>query len=135
MLKIKVFVFLAMLAAVVFSNVSFVYAQDENPPSDGGGGGMCAGGDAGPFSAVMQKIDPLARNAWTFGVGLLIIVSMLGGLYYSLQGAGGAATGASGMTSKAIIGIVGLVLLVLMTFLLLPEFAKMLCSSAPAAPW
>lgn len=134
MRKIKV-LFLAILAAVIFSNVSPVHAQDGKPPSDGGGGGMCAGGDSGPFTAVMNKIDPLARNAWTFGVGLLIIVAMLGGLYYSIQGAGGAATGASGMTSKAILGMGGITLLVVMTFVLLPEFAKMLCNSAPKAPW
>jgi hypothetical protein len=41
--------------------------------------------------------DNIARDAWGFMVGLLIIVAMVGGLYYALQGGAGMAFGGSKM--------------------------------------
>jgi TldD protein len=40
----------------------------------------------GVFQTVYDNIARLAGDAWGFMVGLLIIVAMLGGLYYTLQG-------------------------------------------------
>ena len=99
--------------------------------------GSCGsnGGDAGIFAPVLDKLMPLARNAWAFGVALLIVIASLGGLYFALKGAAGASVGGSGMTSNAIIGMVALIIVVLMVFLLLPQLSCMLQSSAPAAPF
>ena len=75
----------------------------------------------GVFQTVYDNIAHLAGDAWGFMVGLLIIVAMLGGLYYTLQGGAGMAFGGSKMAGMAIIGIVSLVILVLVAFLILPE--------------
>ena len=101
------------------------------------GTGSCgsSGGDPGIFAPVLDKLMPLARNAWAFGVALLIVIASLGGLYFALKGAAGASVGGAGMTSGAIIGMVALILVVLMVFLLLPQLSCMLQSSAPAAPF
>ena len=45
------------------------------------------------FEQAMQKILELAKEVWTFLAGLIVVVAALGGLYYILQGAGGAAFG------------------------------------------
>jgi hypothetical protein len=68
-------------------------------------------------------------------VGLLIIVAMLGGLYYALQGGAGMAFGGSRMAGMAIIGIVSIVVLVLIAFLILPELGDVLKNHTPAVPW
>ena len=52
-------------------------------------------GDAGIFAPVLDKLMPLARNAWAFGVALLIVIASLGGLYFALKGAAGASVGGS----------------------------------------
>ncbi len=100
-------------------------------------GGSCGAGDggAGVFQPVLNALLPLARNAWAFGVGILIVVAGLGGLYFILQGTAGAATGGSGLTGRAIIGMVGIIVMVLMAFLLLPQLSCMLQKSAPVAPF
>ena len=103
-----------------------------------GSTGSCAsggGGDSGIFSPVLDKLMPLARNAWAFGTTLLIVVASLGGLFFALKGAAGASVGGGGMTGQAIIGMVAIILVVLMVFLLLPQLSCMLQSSAPAAPF
>ena len=46
------------------------------------------------FDPIMQQILAIARDAWAFLSGLLIVVALLGGLYYVLQGTAGAAFGA-----------------------------------------
>ena len=101
------------------------------------GSGSCgsSGGDPGIFAPVLDKLMPLARNAWAFGVALLIVIASLGGLFFALKGAAGASVGGSGMTSNAIIGMVAIIIVVLMVFLLLPQLSCMLQSSAPAAPF
>ena len=58
------------------------------------------------FDPIMQQILAIARDAWAFLSGLLIVVALLGGLYYVLQGTAGAAFGASRMTSMATRGAV-----------------------------
>ena len=103
--------------------------------ANGAGGCESNTGDAGIFAPVLDKLMPLARNAWAFGVALLIVIASLGGLYFALKGAAGASVGGAGMTSGAIIGMVALILVVLMVFLLLPQLSCMLQSSAPAAPF
>ena len=102
-------------------------------PSTGSCGS--SGGDPGIFAPVLDKLMPLARNAWAFGVALLIVIASLGGLFFALKGAAGASVGGSGMTSNAIIGLVAIIIVVLMVFLLLPQLSCMLQSSAPAAPF
>ncbi|MBK7453920.1 MAG: hypothetical protein IPJ46_09475 [Anaerolineales bacterium] len=87
------------------------------------------------FDPILQQILAIARDAWAFMAGLLIVVALLGGLYYVLQGTAGAAFGASRMTSMAIIGVVGLVIIVLFAFLFLPQIGEMLKSFQPAAPF
>jgi hypothetical protein len=103
----------------------------------GGGADSCGSGagSAGVFQPVLNALLPLARNAWAFGVGILIVVAGLGGLYFILQGTAGAATGGSGLTGRAIIGMVGIIVMVLMAFLLLPQLSCMLQKSAPSAPF
>ena len=89
----------------------------------------------GVFDTVYQHIANLSRDAWAFMTGLLIIVAMLGGLYYVLQGTAGAAFGGSRMTSMAIIGVIGLVVIVLFAFLVLPQVGEMLKNFQPAPPF
>ncbi len=87
------------------------------------------------FDPIMQQILAIARDAWAFMAGLLIIVALLGGLYYVLQGTAGAAFGASRMTSMAIIGVVGLVIIVLFAFLFLPQIGELLHKFQPKPPF
>ena len=87
------------------------------------------------FDPIMEQILVIARDAWGFLAGLVIVVALLGGLYYILQGTAGAAFGASKMTSMAIIGVVGLVIIVLFAFLFLPQIGEMLKSFQPAPPF
>jgi hypothetical protein len=89
----------------------------------------------GVFDVVYQHIANLSRDAWAFMTGLLVIVAMLGGLYYTLQGSAGMAFGGSKMAGMAIIGIVGLVIVVLIAFLMLPELGNVLQNSIPKAPF
>jgi len=87
------------------------------------------------FDPILQQILAIARDAWAFMAGLLIVVALLGGLYYVLQGTAGAAFGGSRMTSMALIGVVGLVILVLFAFLFLPQVGQMLKNFQPVAPF
>ncbi|MCQ3935723.1 MAG: hypothetical protein DPW18_01625 [Chloroflexi bacterium] len=87
------------------------------------------------FDPIMEQILAIARDAWAFMAGLLIVVALLGGLYYVLQGTAGAAFGASRMTSMAIIGVVGLVIIVLFAFLFLPQIGELLHKFQPKAPF
>ena len=87
------------------------------------------------FDPIMEQILTIARDAWAFMAGLLIVVALLGGLYYILQGTAGAAFGASRMTSAAIIGVVGLVIIVLFAFLFLPQVGEMLRNFQPKPPF
>ncbi len=105
---------------------------------DGGSGGGCgssAGNSAGIFTPVLNKLLPLARDAWGFGTAILIVIASLGGLYYALKGTTGAAIGGSGMASSAIIGMGVVIVVVLIAFLLLPQLSCLLQNSAPAAPF
>jgi hypothetical protein len=67
--------------------------------------------------------------------GLLIVVALLGGLYFILQGTAGMAFGGSRMTSMAIIGVAGLVIIVLFAFLFLPQLGEMLKNFQPKPPF
>ncbi len=87
------------------------------------------------FDEVMAQIILIARDAWGFIAGLLIIVAMLGGLFYVLQGTAGATFGGGKMTSMAMIGLVGIVILVLVAFLLIPQLGEMLKNLQPDAPF
>lgn len=87
------------------------------------------------FQPIMDQILALSRDAWAFMAGLLIIVALLGGMYYILQGTAGAAFGGSRMTSMAIVGVVGLVIIVLFAFLFLPQIGEMLKNFQPQAPF
>lgn len=87
------------------------------------------------FQPIMDQILSLARDAWAFMAGLLIVVALLGGMYYILQGTAGAAFGGSRMTSMAIIGVVGLVIVVLFAFLFLPQIGELLKNFQPQPPF
>jgi hypothetical protein len=87
------------------------------------------------FDPIMEQILIISRDAWGFLAGLLVIVALLGGLYYVLQGTAGAAFGGSRMTSAAIIGAVGLVILVLFAFLFLPQIGELLREFQPQPPF
>lgn len=87
------------------------------------------------FGPILEQILGIARDAWAFMTGLLIVVALLGGMYYVLQGTAGMAFGGSRMTSMAIIGVVGLVIIVLFAFLFLPQIGEMLKSFQPQAPF
>ncbi|MBI3175117.1 MAG: hypothetical protein HYZ25_15430 [Chloroflexi bacterium] len=87
------------------------------------------------FQPIMDQILSLARDAWAFMAGLLIVVALLGGMYYILQGTAGAAFGGSRMTSMAIIGVVGLVIIVLFAFLFLPQIGELLKNFQPQPPF
>ncbi|MBK7319949.1 hypothetical protein [Candidatus Villigracilis affinis] len=87
------------------------------------------------FEPILEQILAIARDAWAFMAGLLIVVALLGGLYFVLQGTAGVAFGGSRMTSMAIIGVVGLVIIVLFAFLFLPQIGEMLKSFEPQAPF
>ncbi len=87
------------------------------------------------FGPILEQILAIARDAWAFMAGLLIVVAVLGGMYYVLQGTAGMAFGGSRMTSMAIIGVVGLVIIVMFAFLFLPQIGEMLKSFQPQAPF
>jgi hypothetical protein len=87
------------------------------------------------FDPILKQILSIARDAWSFMAGLLIVVALLGGMYYVLQGTAGMAFGGSRMTSMAIIGIVGLVIIVLFAFLFLPQIGDMLRNFQPQPPF
>ncbi len=87
------------------------------------------------FEPIMEQILAISRDAWAFMAGLLIVVAVLGGMYFILQGTAGTAFGGSRMTSTAIIGVVGLVIVVLFAFLFLPQIGEMLKSFQPQAPF
>lgn len=87
------------------------------------------------FDPIMEQITTIAQDAWAFLIGLLIIVALLGGLYYVLQGTAGAAFGGGRMTSAAILGAVGIVILVLFAFLVLPELGSLLDGLQPEPPF
>lgn len=105
------------------------------PAGGGGGGGGCTSGDMGIFKPVYAALTPLARNLWAFLVGLIVIVAVLGGLYFAMTGTGGAIMGGAKPTAGAIIGVLGLVVMVLMVFLILPNLGTMLCSFQPQPPF
>jgi len=87
------------------------------------------------FDPIMEQLTTIAQDAWLFLVGLLIIVALLGGLYFVLQGTVGAAFGGGKMTSVAIIGSIGIVVLVLFAFLVLPELGGLLEGLQPEPPF
>ena len=87
------------------------------------------------FDPIMEQITTIAQDAWAFLIGLLIIIALLGGLYYVLQGTAGAAFGGGRMTSAAIIGAVGIVILVLFAFLVIPELGGLLEGLQPEPPF
>ena len=78
---------------------------------------------------------PRMPRSRSFMAGLLIVVALLGGLYFILQGTAGMAFGGSRMTSMAIIGVVGLVIIVLFAFLFLPQLGEMLKNFQPKPPF
>ena len=45
------------------------------------------------FDPIMEQILAIARDAWAFMAGLLLVVALLGGLYFILQGTAGMAFG------------------------------------------
>ena len=81
------------------------------------------------FEPIMEQILAIARDAWAFMAGLLIVVAFI------LQGTAGMAFGGSRMTSMAIIGVVGLVIIVLFAFLFLPQLGEMLKNFQPKPPF
>ncbi|HUF37161.1 MAG TPA: hypothetical protein VMN57_01450 [Anaerolineales bacterium] len=87
------------------------------------------------FDPILEKLTEIARDAWLFLAGLLVMVALLGGLYFVLQGAAGAAFGGSRTTSIAILGGIGLVLLVLFAFLVIPQLGEVLKGLQPAPPF
>lgn len=87
------------------------------------------------FDPIMDKLTEIAADAWLFLAGLLVMVALLGGLFFTLQGAAGAAFGGSRSTSIAILGAVGIVLLVLFAFLVIPQLGELLRSLQPAPPF
>ena len=87
------------------------------------------------FETALDAIQTIARDAWGFMAGLLIITALLGGLFYSLQGTAGAAFGGSKMAGNAVLGVIGLVILVMFAFLVIPELGTMLQNLRPAPPF
>ena len=87
------------------------------------------------FDPIMDQLTTIAQDAWLFLVGVLIIVALLGGLYFILQGTAGAAFGGGRMTAAAIIGAIGIVVLVLFAFLVLPELSVLLQGMQPDPPF
>jgi len=87
------------------------------------------------FDPVMEQLTAIAQDAWLFLVGLLVIVALLGGLYFVLQGTLGAAFGGGRMTSVAIVGSIGIIVLVLFAFLVLPELGGFLKGFQPDPPF
>lgn len=87
------------------------------------------------FDEVLKQVLAIARDAWGFLVGILVVVALLGGLWYTLQGTAGAAFGGGKMTSMAIIGAIGIVIMVMVAFLVIPEMGTMLQGMQPAPPF
>jgi hypothetical protein len=83
----------------------------------------------------MDKLMEIATSAWTFLAGLLIVVALLGALFFVLHGTAGAAVGGQKMAATAITGAIGLVILVLVAFLLIPQLGKILYETQPPPPF
>ena len=87
------------------------------------------------FDPIMSQLTLIAQDAWAFLAGLLVIMALLGGLYFVLQGTAGVAFGGGRMTGVALLGAVGLVILVLFAFLVIPQLGTLLQSVEPAPPF
>jgi hypothetical protein len=87
------------------------------------------------FDPIMSQLTIIAQDAWAFLAGLLVIMALLGGLYFVLQGTAGVAFGGGRMTGVALLGAVGLVILVLFAFLVIPQLGTLLQSVEPAPPF
>jgi hypothetical protein len=87
------------------------------------------------FEPIMSQLTTIAQEAWAFLVGLMVIVALLGGLYFVLQGTAGVAFGGGRMTGMAILGAVGIVVLVLFAFLVIPQLGSLLQGLEPAPPF
>ena len=87
------------------------------------------------FDSAMDQILAIARDAWGFLAGLLIVVALLGGLFYTLQGSAGAAFGGSKMAATAILGVIGLVIVVMFAFLVIPQLGSVLQGLKPTPPF
>ena len=87
------------------------------------------------FDPIMSQLTTIAQDAWIFLVGLLVMVALLGGLYFVLQGTAGVAFGGGRMTGMAILGAVDIVILVLFAFLVLPELGSLLGGLEPEPPF
>ncbi|MFH1633320.1 MAG: hypothetical protein ABIG63_04810 [Chloroflexota bacterium] len=87
------------------------------------------------FDEVLKKVLEIARDAWGFLVGIMIVIALLGGLWYALQGTAGAAFGGGKMTAMAIIGAIGIVIMVMVAFLVIPEMGTMLEGLKPTPPF
>jgi hypothetical protein len=87
------------------------------------------------FDPIMSQLTVIAQDAWAFLAGLLVIMALLGGLYFVLQGTAGVAFGGGRMTGVALLGAVGLVILVLFAFLVIPQLGTLLQSVEPAPPF
>ena len=48
------------------------------------------------FDPIMDQLTTIAQDAWIFLVGLLMVVALLGGLYYVLQGTAGSPLAGAG---------------------------------------
>jgi hypothetical protein len=87
------------------------------------------------FKPLMDVITQLASDLFSFLVGLIIIVVIIGIVYNALKASAFSLFGGSQTTAVAILGTAGLVLLTLFTFLIIPQIHKLLQEWAPKPPF
>ncbi len=76
------------------------------------------------MQAAGQIIMDILRDAWGALVGLIVLLAILGLVYYIISGTLSSFAGAHGWASKAILAIAGLVGLVLYAFLAVPAIVR-----------
>jgi hypothetical protein len=87
------------------------------------------------FKPLLDVITQLASDLFSFLVGLIIIVVIIGIVYNALKASAFSLFGGSQTTAVAILGTAGLVLLTLFTFLIIPQIHKLLEQWAPKPPF
>lgn len=84
------------------------------------------------FAPIEIVFKSFANAAITFGIDLIIMIAMIGGIYKCLQGVTGGIMGMNGATGAAVFGIIGLVGMVIITFLIMPALLTLLQNNKPA---
>ncbi len=86
------------------------------------------------FEGLLTTIQSIGADAWTFGVGVIIVLVSLGMLYRLFQAGVAMSFGNGQVLVWAIIGLFGLALLVIAGFDLIPNLIGRIPTPEPPFP-